>query len=172
MEVTEQEENDFYADMTLRKDNVRMCVDVAFANTLYPGDNAIFESGDVSLDGIHVFVGKNWRDITRDLILIGYTAQWFLGRIAYQYFLPAFIIGGLNDEITGSIARTFIPPSCPESPSAWNEFNNRFAGLSPEQYQCIRLFLDYVFHIWADIFSEETFSCLAAYWENPFFRQH
>ncbi len=66
-------------------------VEVAFAESIYPGDDLGYE------DEIGVFVGRNWRELSAEFVLSRSQDLFFFNVKGLCYFLPAFLIAWLRD---------------------------------------------------------------------------
>jgi hypothetical protein len=74
----------------------------AFAATPYPGDAFLQGSfeGCEPFDEVRPFVGKtNWRELDATMLDARYSALSFFSEAGFRFFLPAFMIADLRDEL-------------------------------------------------------------------------
>ncbi|MCB1139675.1 MAG: hypothetical protein KDK23_13005 [Leptospiraceae bacterium] len=159
----------------------------AFANSVYPGDDALIDSYAIRDDEViaveAAFQGQtDWSSLPAGLLEMG-DALSFLSDIGFHFFLPAFLIADLRspldnanpvfhltwhfqDELKDSlqkIARVFWPPDVDRqlTYNQWGE--RRFSHFSPDQCKAIVAYL--AVKIDADPFSkEEIEQALLNFW--------
>jgi hypothetical protein len=152
-------------------------ITAAFSDVPYPGDDALVD-GDNPYDLesaalAAAFKGKHWKQLTpREL---RYNELAFLSREALQFYLPAYLMGSLNDygETTyGDILpSTVLSLMLPDGDTAEDQRLRqrelkRFAIFTPAQKRAVRSFLEYVRDELPDETDQgnESRRALALYW--------
>src|SRR5262245_36150941 len=120
--------------------DVRQRIERAFAEVPRPPDDRICGTyGDEARDDTEPFKGRDWRDLEPDLLeFYHYALVWFTPE-AFHYYLPAFLIGGLDhpDAIyVVSVLQMLRPnedPSLdPFSRARWQQLNDEQIGAVEE----------------------------------------
>ena len=86
----------------MRKEEVIEMIRQAFAATPYPGDAFLQGSFDGSEPGEEVapFIGKSdWSKVESTLLDQRYSALSFFSEAAFRFFLPAYLIADLREEL-------------------------------------------------------------------------
>ena len=91
-----------------KKEEVINRIVQAFSSTLYPGDQFLqgtFE-GCEPFDEVGAFVGKtDWRSLDCKMLDAHYCALNFFSEGGFRFFLPAYLITDLRDELLTADAR-------------------------------------------------------------------
>ncbi len=155
-------------------EELKRCVEEAFADTVYPVDGNITISEcpcAECCDAREFFQGKHWRDLVEgSQELPGLWAGLaILSPEAWRFYLPAYLIVGLGKgaedyssvnpaECARESALCQLSPRPPEH--EW--FNERAFGFSVAQQKCLA---DYACAISEAEPEEEDYAVTAAYWK-------
>lgn len=132
------------------KQDVHTKILEAFASTPYPGDEALVadQSGyDPECNEIcSAFKGKNWKDISVEMVNEHKEALPLLTPGAFRYYLPAYMIGCVNsyydvDVALDSVLFNLTPPQ-PRSGLEWNSFWTRAQQFNEQESDAIKSFLE------------------------------
>lgn len=153
-------------------EEVRQCISLAFADTQYPGDAAIMETYNRNGRGLFFF-GERWQDMPVPTIRGNDETLVRFGPDAFRYYLPAFMIVSLDEPTMEFIAPIFVPPFHPKSYWTWEEFAERFEGMTPDQSKSLFRYVKFVAEACDEGAFVEMFNeAVATFWENPYFSNH
>lgn len=122
----------------------------AFSTTSYPGDENLVADGsgyDPECREIaSAFVGKDWRKISVETLRIYAEALPLFTPVAFQYYLPAYMIGCVDsyygvDVALDSVLFNLTPPE-DRSGWEWDHFWARVKLFSEREREAIRSFLE------------------------------
>ncbi len=127
----------------------------AFADVAYPGDDSIMRSRNWEAEEyLPDFRGKHWREIIDPDFLKSHTSLSVLSSRALQFYMPAYLIGGVRypataKEWTIRLCQLLYPYSDPSWPlewkqQEWQDLNDLMKLLTVKQKQSIRQFLEYL----------------------------
>ncbi len=88
--------------VTMDKETVLILIDSAFGDNPYPGDPFLQGSFDGSepYEEAGAFRGKtNWKGIEPQFLDAHYTALSFLSEAGFRFYLPAYLVADLNDQL-------------------------------------------------------------------------
>jgi len=144
---------------TLRRAQVLEAILSAFCHVRYPGDNSIVAGRccDEEEQIIKDFKGKQWFEITPEIIDYHYDSLPLLSSEAYCYFLPRYLqCSLLKLEEGGDLVLQFTVYSL-MNPRIKERFYKRSSLLTEDQQRAIRSYLLFlkeqkqVEHLYADI---------------------
>lgn len=150
-------------------DELKQCIEDAFANTVYPGDQNIATNPshcDECSDTDDFFQGRHWRGLSGpdQKLQTGWGGLSFLSPPAWRYFIPAYLIVGIGDgEHSEDAAWSALYALSPAQGDLSEYFQERASGFSPAQQICLAAY--------AAAFSEmepedETYQAAALYWKE------
>ncbi len=146
----------------------------AFAQNVYPGNNDLLRSQcgypeEIKL--LTTFTDKNWQDISLDRLE---NCDYYLAlfsKNALHYYLPAFLIMTLKhyynpkaDNIVSDTIVTLMPFMRKHNlgiRASWLE--ETVKGLTQEQMEAIKLFLETV----VEVYDDWAVEALDHFWRNP-----
>jgi hypothetical protein len=144
---------------------LKRCVEEAFADEVYPGDDNITISGCICGECTETrafFGGKHWRDVAAmgQPFQVGWGGLPILSAEAWRFYLPAYLIRGLsggNDDDALTTALYSLTPDAPD------QISRRDFGLSVAQQRCIAAYARAAVEAGA---GDPAFHIAAAYWEG------
>jgi hypothetical protein len=86
----------------MKKDEIQKSIYTVFGDNPYPGDPFLQGSfeGDEPYEEVGAFKGKtNWREIEAAFLDLHYTALSFFSEAGFRFYLPAYLIADLNDQV-------------------------------------------------------------------------
>jgi hypothetical protein len=124
--------------------DVEAAIQAAFADVPYPGDKKVKGGdsydenliGDIERD----YQGRHWRDIALDVLRTtsrAYGGLTFMTPEAFQFYLPAFLIGGLTDDDVRDAASYALTPPPPDEPRFQKLFHEPVGLLTDGQRRAI-----------------------------------
>lgn len=126
-------------------------IEAAFSQNNYPGDDFVIPvRNSMDLEAIElrdVFRGKNWNEISTELLLSGHAALVYFTPVGFRFYLPAFMLATLfnwdtADIVPESLILELIPPS--DDDPGRVKFNERLAILTTSEKKAVRAFLEYL----------------------------
>lgn len=129
-------------------------IEQAFAGVEYPRGKAVVSDAD-GKDLVLSFTDKHWRDIAVETLT--YSSLYFFTKEGFQFFLPAFLLGALdeaNGELRTRLVRALAPRE-PGDPAQEAAFQERIGLCTPSQRAAIRDFLAVVAERYADDFTRK-----------------
>ena len=81
-------------------EDVKKEIEDAFENVKYPGDEHLLHPRSYDSSEVEDFQGKHWKswkELPREIINSNHSTLCFLSPEAYPFFLPAYMIYGLED---------------------------------------------------------------------------
>ena len=130
-----------------RPDNapeLKQCLEKAFEDAIYPGDNNIAEHPehcDECRGTDEFFRGKHWRDLVEcgQRLQFGWGGLAFLSPEAWRFYLPTYLVVGLGEseyaEDASWWALSALSP--PQTADLADYFRERATGFSFAQEECI-----------------------------------
>lgn len=147
-------------------------IHAAFAGNEYPGDPWIQGSheGCEPAEEVGPFVGQRWETLDPALLDGHYSALSFFSEAGFRFFLPAFLIADLRDQLRTAdplshLTGGFYDGSI-DAPVGSRTFVRRFGGsvpLNPRRYGAIR-FGDYARYR-LSVFTREEAQAIVSYLE-------
>jgi len=132
----------------------------AFADIPYPGDDRMIANPEHARECpecsavASVFRGRNWRELTPEFVSSQGSDIGFLSPDAFRYFLPAYLVAGIDDFTIASVVLGVgyltrpEPEDCDDRFMTFEEriqyFNERISGISKRQARAIVSFLEYI----------------------------
>ncbi len=144
----------------MSKDELIALIEQAFADTVYPGDDKLINANHCNEceEIAQSFQGKQWQQLTDpDFLRYNHAAISLMYPEGFRFYLPAFMIDGLNDPIDDelipdSIEYHLTPPKTEGAEAEeWfakfgqttmDYFLNRVSGFSPHQKKAIKIYLE------------------------------
>lgn len=86
----------------IEKQSVIALIREAFSGTAHPGDDFLLGSreGREAFETVEAFKGvTSWDEIDPEMLDANYTALSFLSEGGFRFFLPAYLIADLNDQL-------------------------------------------------------------------------
>ncbi|MGI9649553.1 MAG: DUF6714 family protein, partial [Acidimicrobiia bacterium] len=145
----------------------------AFAATTYPGDGFLLGSreGDDAFEAVQPFRGvTDWSSVEPAVLDENYDALSFLSEGGFRYFLPAYLIADINDQLetadpvfhlTGGFHDAVVRISHLDEP--FEKRIGKTAFVNPRRYGAIR-FEDYARYR-LSVFTREEAAGIVAYLE-------
>ena len=137
------------SNFSINSKKVRNIIETAFANVQFPGEDYLLHAtcqDSMEIDGLKGHSWEYWQDIPNDIIDYHYDSLPFLSPEAFQFFLPAYMIYGLNHKNSNVLTFTIYSLTAPDNPN-YPEMMELFLSwiyqLTPEQKNAIVLFLKY-----------------------------
>ncbi|MBI9019351.1 MAG: hypothetical protein JEZ07_19030 [Phycisphaerae bacterium] len=144
----------------------------AFGDLKYPGTGCIkAKYADESEIDEFYYRNKVWQKITINDINNRYFELPFLAPGGLRFFLPAFIVNGINytyDVPLFCLLSRLTAPRNSES-KEYVEFQNYFRGYDVQQMNAIRYFLNYILLVFGE-YRKETQEALDSYWDEAVIR--
>jgi hypothetical protein len=131
-------------------DAVKLRILEAFETTPYPGDGGLVtdQSGydPESSEIANAFKGKDWRDVSVEMLRSYAEALPLFTPAAFRYYLPAYMIGCVDsryavDVALDSVLFNLTPPK-DRSGWEWDFFWTRAQRFSKREREAIRSFLE------------------------------
>jgi len=153
-------------------DELKRCIENAFADTVYPGDRNIATNPDhcdECSETNEFFRGRHWQELSGvdQKLQTGWGGLSFLSPPAWRYFMPAYLLVGLGGgEYAEDAAESVLYALSPKKDDLAEYFQERASGFTPAQQKCLAAY--------AAAFSEmepedETYQAAAAYWKEKAF---
>jgi len=120
-------------------------VQVAFAATVYPGDDNIVYDADSQysdvLETINSFKGKHWSQLTPDVIILNMSHLAFFTVPAFCSYLPAYLLTiatytGDTDQLLETVLYYLTPPE--SGSQALESFLRRVECFNPQQKEVFK----------------------------------
>lgn len=131
----------------MRKDNVIVLIEQAFADTVYPGDDHLINAGHCPecADIYEAFRGRSWESLTDVRFLrLNEAALALMYPEAFRYYLPAFMRAAVVDPKTADVIPHGLEFNLMPHHSASSEkFIARISGFTPQQKQAIKAYLKF-----------------------------
>jgi hypothetical protein len=133
-----------------KAEELRQQIEAAFAETKYPGDDRlVYDNTGDHLECNEVaaaFRGRDWRQLSQDILRRHSQSLFFLTPEAYRFYLPAYLNAATlhydeADTIPGSVVFSLIPPSDARDARA---YQRRIEGFTQAQRKAIRSFLEFL----------------------------
>lgn len=163
-------------DRSINLEEVKKNIEFAFANVQFPGDEYLLDSTCQDESEIEDFKGRNWQrwqDIPPEIIDYNYSSLPFLTPIALLFFLPAYMIYGLENFDSNVLEFTvykLIPPVNVNGQELKLKelFLSWVIQLTSDQQRAITLFLEYVKEQYEQLHctSNDANEALQSYWNN------
>jgi uncharacterized protein DUF6714 len=124
---------------------VRQKIERAFGDVPRPSDDRICGTyGDEARDDTEPYKGRDWRDLERDLLgYYHYALTWFTPE-AFHYYLPAFLVAGLEDPDAIYVVSVLQMLRPNEDPSLDPFSRDRWQLLNDEQIAAVQLWLEWL----------------------------
>ncbi len=150
-------------------EELRRCVETAFADAVYPGDSNIATNPGCCDECRYTddfFRGRHWRELTSEQKLpTGWGGLSLLTAAAWRFYLPAYLLLGLSQsEYAHDTAETVMFQLGPrDTADLEGFFQERSSGFSDAQQECLAAYTRY--------FSErdpedEDYQATADYWQG------
>ncbi|MFM6348518.1 MAG: DUF6714 family protein [Dolichospermum sp.] len=164
--------------LQINSKEVKKRINSAFANIQLPSDEYLLHPACQDESEIEDFKGRHWQkwqDIPQEIIDYNYSSLSFLSPSALRFFLPAYMIYGLDNPNSNVLEFTVYKLIAP------NDFNDLelrqiffdwVSQLSSEQKTAITLFLKYIkqqYEQEEQYISNDANEALQNYWENCHF---
>jgi hypothetical protein len=136
--------------MAERMEEVKTKILNAFAATPHPGERNLVadqsgwdpECRELGRD----FDGKNWRDVTAELVFAHSQGLPLFTPVAYRHYLPAYLMVSLERGEAADTVRDFVVSNLtpPPRPTGWRAdfFRMRATQFSAAEREAIRSFLE------------------------------
>jgi hypothetical protein len=160
----------------LSVEKLKQCVQDAFADVIYPGDDNITISScpcQECRDTREFFRGRHWREVVssgQPLQPIGWGGLAILSPQAWRFYLPAYILVSLSEgdgaEEALDCALYSLSPVRTGHGDAW--FTERAFALSVAQQECIRSYACAVLESLSqdEVVQDEAVAAAAIYWKG------
>lgn len=156
----------------MTRDEVIATITTAFAPTERPGDAFLQGSreGSEPFEEIGPFFGREWNELDAAFLDLHYSALSFFSEGGFRYFLPAYLIADLRDELQTAdpifhLTQGFTTRSA-DVPAGGETFRRAFGGtalLNPRRYGA----MTWRDHTWfrLAVFTREEAVAILAYLE-------
>lgn len=125
-------------------------IESAFSTVKYPKGREVVSDAD-GPRLVRNFVNKQWRDIPVEVLT--YSSLYFFTPEGFQFFLPAFLLAGLDEE-NADLRQSLVMSLAPgEDATERENFQRRIGLCTKEQRAAIRQFLQTVADIYSDNFT-------------------
>ncbi len=150
---------------------VKKEIEDAFKNVKYPGDEHLLHPQSYEESEVEDFKGKHWKswkDLSREIINSNYSTLSFLSPEAYPFFLPAYMIHGLENPDSNVLMFTVynLTASAPSEPRLREYFLSRVAKFTSEQKKAITSFLKCVEEQYEEYSLGDADEALQSYWKK------
>ncbi len=130
-------------------EEVKKEIEDAFENVKYPGDEHLLHPQSYEESEVEDFQGKHWKswkELPKETIDYNRSTLCFLSPEAYPFFLPAYMIHGLenpdSDMLTSTVYNLTVPD--PSDPGQREYVLSQMSKFTSEQKKAITSFLECV----------------------------
>lgn len=125
-------------------EELKQCIESAFAKAVYPGDHNIADNPehcDECRETDEFFRGRHWRELadSGQRLQFGWGGLSFLSPAAWRFYMPTYLLVGLGESEYASDAswNALFALSPPKSAELADYFLERASGFSLAQQECV-----------------------------------
>ncbi|HEX2570552.1 MAG TPA: DUF6714 family protein [Polyangia bacterium] len=155
--------------MSSRREALQRQIEEAFADVPYPGDDHIIDDPNdwEAAELLACFKGKHWKELGYEDLF--QNSLSFVGIDAYAFYLPAYLLGALDDyKDLISVVFGLCPTWSEEDAEHLQWQLRRYDRLNNRQRAAVRSFLEYMREEMSQYFGMFTRfeDALARYWSR------
>jgi GH15 family glucan-1,4-alpha-glucosidase len=152
-------------------EEVKTKITSAFSNVQFPGDQFLLRLDSQDESEIEDFIDKNWRrwqNIPQEIIDYNNSSLCFLSPLALRFFLPAYLMYGLDYPDSNTLVFTIYKLIPPDDPKLREFFSSWVNQLTEEEKAAIALFLRYIKEQYDQMqfTPNDAEEALQGYWNN------
>lgn len=156
---------------TINIEHLKNQINCAFDNVKFPGDDNLLHPSCFDESEIQDFLNRNWsnwHEIEEEIIPHNYSSLVFLTPKAFCFFLPAYMLYGLNHPLSNVLEFTvysLILRHDPQDPMILELCLSWFNNLNEAQKDTVTLFLKYIKKTPSYFLVDSATEALNSYWD-------